>query len=481
MINSSLVELLRTLTAKELKSFKAFVGNSFHGPERYPKEAMTLLGILSKHSPNFYHPELDRSKVYHRIFPKGNSEDGRLDRVKVELQKCLRSFLLYERYFREEQEKQAQLDFAKILVERNLLQRADIQIKALKGAIEAKVSKTNEEMAILYNAARLEHQVESRKNTWRKDLNIHKILHFQDLYFFTDRINFLLHFLVLNKFSKVDSSIDLVRERVKIKDFQVSLEDSLDLFIAKQIFELYEGTPSIQTFNTIFDLLKEHEENLNKEDIKQYFAFLRNHCGFSLHAGNTGLWPVLHDIQKDNLQKGYFYHADKILPGAFFTISNAALMARNFEWASEFLDTHQDRIIGDNESKDFYRLGLANLLFYQQNYNEALGQIPTSFPNLDYHLAARRLELMVYHETDSALLPYKIDAFKMYLSRNRNNTLSEDSYEMNLNFINLLDQLSKSASWDVKRGEKILQRIADKKQLVAKEWLVQKAKKLAKR
>jgi hypothetical protein len=336
-------------------------------------------------------------------------------------------------------------------------------------------------MATLYNLSRLEYQVESRKNTWRKDLNIRQMLRSQDLHFLADRINILLHFLMLSKISKVEPHINLSAERAKIEDFEVSIEESLDVFVAKRIFDLYEDVPGQQTFEAIFDLLKEHEDRLNKEDIKQYYTFLRNHCALSLYAGNTELLPVLHDIQRDNLAKGYFYHGGKILPGAFFTISNAALMTQNFAWASGFVEEHRDRIIGDNETRDYYRLGLANLLFHQGAYDAAIEQVPAAFPNLDYHQAARRLELMIYYETNSDLLPYKISAYKMYLSRNHHTLLSKESYEMNLGFINILNQLSQAAPWDTQQGEKILQRIGEKKQLVAKEWLIQKAKKLAKK
>jgi hypothetical protein len=75
-------------------------------------------------------------------------------------------------------------------------------------------------------------------------------------------------------------------------------------------------------------------------------------------------------------------------------------------------------------------------------------------------------------------LTYKIDAFKMYLSRGNKKVLSDENYEMNSNFVNIVYQLNQSHPGDALRKSIILQRIDEKKQLIAKDWLIEKVREL---
>jgi hypothetical protein len=478
--NSSLVELLKTLTTKELKAFKDFLLSPYHSPQKYPKEVLQLYEILYKHAPAYQNPKLEREKVQQQIFQEKEGADSRLERVMVELNKCLRNFLLLERYLGQEQQQQ-QLDFAQLLTDRGLTQRAAQQLTALQSSLDKITSKTLEDEALAHRTALMSYKLEARKNTWRKDLNIQQALRSQDVHFLAGRINLLTHYLLLSKLAKVDVGIDLERERQLFDLLDIREEESSSIFIARKIFDLYTIPPSREAFESLHALLRLHESKMNEVDIKQYFVFLRNQCNFCIGSGSIDLWPVLHELHKDNLQKGYLYYNNDILPGGFLSISNTALHVGNFDWAQQFIEAHKGRIIGDNESHDYYRFSMANLHFHRGEYDEALSCIPSTFGHLDYHLMALRLELMIYYETSSDLLSYKIDALKMYLSRNRHSLLSEENYEMNSSFVNILYQLSQSHSRDKERAAKILQRIEDKKYLIAKEWLIKMCQKLMSR
>lgn len=227
----------------------------------------------------------------------------------------------------------------------------------------------------------------------------------------------------------------------------------------------------------LLDLMQIHENELAPEEAKIYFVYLRNYCSSLIQGGGPQeLWSVLHRIQRDNLRKGYFYYGVQIPPGALLSISNTAMRVNEFEWALGFIQAHQERIMGDNEQRDYYRFALANYYFHRQQYEQSLEYIPPASANLDYHLFARRVELKNYYKLDSELLPYKIDAFKMYLSRGRQKFLSEDYYEQNNNFVNLLFQLMQSRPGDPKRKEVLLRRIDEKKMVASREWLITQVK-----
>jgi hypothetical protein len=144
----------------------------------------------------------------------------------------------------------------------------------------------------------------------------------------------------------------------------------------------------------------------------------------------------------------------------------------------EFIESHRNRVVGQNESNDFYGLNKACYLFEAKRYDEALDLVPASFTYMDIHLMARRLELKIYYETQSDLLPYKIDAFKMFVSRAGQKVMSPYLKEYNTNFINLLYQLSQSIPGDKKRASRLLERAQEKGKITESRWLIEKINEL---
>jgi hypothetical protein len=97
---------------------------------------------------------------------------------------------------------------------------------------------------------------------------------------------------------------------------------------------------------------------------------------------------------------------------------------------------------------------------------------------VDYQLLGKRLELKAYYELRSELLTYKLDAFKMFLSRTSKNLLSEAQRQTNMEFANLLHQLIVSSPGDLKRSEVLVARAQERKQAIEWRWLLEKAKAL---
>jgi hypothetical protein len=476
MENTNLIELLKVLTNKELRKLSTFLTSPFHNKGKYRFEALFLFNFIKKFAPNYDNPRLTREILSKNVFQDNLQADIRIDKVMSELSKSIRFFLLTEYYFDLENTEISQLDFIKILMERKASAKAVNLASAVSEELKLKEYLSTENLLLSYRVSYLLYELEAQNNTWRKDLNIKETLRNLDLFYFSSRTNLINHSLLLNKMSKIDAGINLDNEHLLQAYINIKIEESPTIFLAQKTFELYSNTPTQEAFNDFFNILNQLKDTLNEIELKQYFTHLRNYCNHLIGLGRTDLWLIYHDIQKDNLEKGYYHHyANKMINcGSYINIVNAALNAQNFTWCLNFIETHQGRIFSDNETNDYYRLGKANYLFFQKKYDDALDFIPSASNNLDFHIMARRLELMVYYEMDANLLTYKIDAFKMYLSRGHKKLLSDDIHEMNSNFVNIVYQLNQSHPGDINRKTIILQRIEEKKQLVAKDWLIKK-------
>jgi hypothetical protein len=190
---------------------------------------------------------------------------------------------------------------------------------------------------------------------------------------------------------------------------------------------------------------------------------------------------MLFRLQKEHYERGYMHHyGGKISATAFLSLSNAALKLGEHDWAKDFILTHKGRVFDDNEHQDYHRLILANYFFHIGEFDKALDTLPQSFQDLDFHLFSRRLELKIYYELRSDLLPFKIDAFKMYLSRASQKVLSALIRDRNANFVNLLFQIYSTSRGDSTRAKRLLERITEKQTVTDREWLLDKAQALYK-
>jgi hypothetical protein len=161
-------------------------------------------------------------------------------------------------------------------------------------------------------------------------------------------------------------------------------------------------------------------------------------------------------------------------------ISECATKIGEHDWAFNFIENHKHEILGENETRDIYRFNKAFLLFSIGKFNECLDFIPATSPFLNYFLAGKILELKALYELNSDLLSYKIDAYKMYLSRTSQKQLPAARRKKNLTFINFLVQLLSSIPGDIKRAEQIIERLQEKKYAVDWPWLMAKAEALKK-
>ena len=162
-----------------------------------------------------------------------------------------------------------------------------------------------------------------------------------------------------------------------------------------------------------------------------------------------------------------------------YSITEQAIRLGEFNWAYTFLEKYKAEFAMENETQDIYNTNLALYYFGIGQFQQCLDHIPPTSPILDYMLLGRRLELICMLELESELLSYKLDAFKMFLSRTSKKLLPVNRRQRNLDFLNIFTQIYNCPPGDQKRTGKILNRVLENKQAAQYPWLLSKAKKLA--
>ncbi len=479
MLDSKLVDSIKLLSPAEQAEFDSFLDSRFFQKEFSVQQLKQLLALILEAIFSPKTTELTKEFVHKELFAPKEFAENRIDRIMYELNRLVKTFSLVKHYLRPENEVMQMLNWSELCRSNGGVWNYEKQFQKLRRGLEQKNHISPETYFDLYLIAKEEHEWESTFNKAKGDLGLPKAIDSLDHYYYSQKLEMLNRFLLQQRIASINIPANI---QASIDSFVVPeyyLSRNLALQITNKIHNLLkEQHPKTEGFQELFVLLKACGTDLHPKLLVQFYSYLRNLCAFMIDAGNSELNGLLHEIQQDNLSRGHFYHEGKITPNAMLSIAQQAIRANNVAWAIKFVHDHKDKIIDENETHDFYRMNLALCYFAEQKYEDVLDTIPFGSTYSYYHLMARRLELKAYYELGSEILPSKIDAFKMFINRTGNKSLSKPLAEMLTNFGNFVHQLSLSIPGDKKRSELLIKRIKAKKLVGERNWLLEKAEQL---
>ncbi|MDO8368092.1 MAG: hypothetical protein Q7T20_14920 [Saprospiraceae bacterium] len=484
MEQSQLIELIQTLNPSERAQIKEFAQISFvnHGAHR--AKVILLLDLCMAHPWKDPATVPDKRSMHASLYPEHEFKQWRLEHVMVEAHKIVRSFLGMKHYLSAENEFDQVLDFAKIVRARGLKNRYNQLITRLQKLQEETVIKCPEHYRRQFELESEIHFEECLNNHKKGDLNIPNLLKATDTFSFIRQFAVLSRYLLQQKVTRIEVP-DYVQHYLDQYPIPTSyLEASPLLKINYEIFNtLKKGLPDLQDIQTLFELVRAYEKNIDDESLQEFYAYLRNFCViFLMHnPEKLEIRQTLHELYQDNLASGYLLYNGKMSSSRYRAAIDNAIQIGQLEWAHTFIENYKNELLGENESRDLYRFNKAYYLFATGQFVECLDCLPDASTFVDYLFFGKRLELMALYELKSELFHFKLDAFKMFLSRTSQKLLPEPLNKRNLEFANALQQLAKSNPGDLKRAERVYQRIKENKHGVDRQWLLEKARSLGRK
>jgi len=484
MEQSQLVELIRTLSPAEKDRVLQFASIPYFNHGKLRAFVPELLRICLAHNWEDPSASLDKKQVCSELFAGQVYVEGKLEKVMVEALKIVRTALTVDHYLQPDREFVLTLDYAEIIRLRGLEIRFQHLLTRLQKMQQESPWRDTSHFHRQFLLEYAIHNHESLYNLRKGDINVLNVLEALDIHAHLNRIALLNRLLQQQKITKIEvpEAQQHLVEDVLVPPRYLSVSPQLEANYA--IFQLLrKDHPEPEDIRVLFDLLQKHQNALDSDSLQQFYTYLRNVCILVLaeDVENLEIAHMLHELYKDNLQKGYFHFEGKLTPGRYWAISSSAIRVGDLDWAIAVIEKYKHQLIGENESQDIYRLNLANYLFAIGRFSECLDHIPPTSPFVDYLLAGKRLEIKAYFEIKSDLFHFKLEAFKVYLSRTSPKLLSPKQKQIHVDFVNLLLQISLSLPGDVKRAERIIHRVKARKQAAEWRWLLEKAMELTKR
>ncbi len=481
MEQTQLVELIKTLSTKEKAKLLQFDEIAVGSLEKIGKNVRALLTACLLHPWESSDEVMDKKELFAAVFPDRVYLESRLEKTMVEAHKIVRDFVASLHYFREENAFQQTLDYAESIRRRGLNARYQIALGKLR-----KMQEDTSQQHILYfhNQYQLEyavHNEQSMNNQLKGELNIGNTLDALDMHHSLNSLALLNVYLLQQKVANLPFS-EPMQERIEhTRVPERFLTNSPAIKINYIIFNLLKKqTYSNQDLQCLLDALIAHEIQIDTEALSGFYTYLRNICNLALSQDpdNEDIIKTLFELYQDNLDRGFLHYEGKLIPSRYLGISEFAIKANAPYWALNFIEKYKNEIAGENETHDIYRLNMAHHLFATSKFEECLDFIPATSPFLDYLINGKRLEIKAYYELGSDLLDFKMDAFKMFLSRTSQKIFSETIRKNNQDFLNFVFQLRGSIPGDKVRAKRIIDKITKNRTVSDRIWLLNKANNL---
>jgi hypothetical protein len=470
-------ELLRSLSEEEWVAYGLFLQSPYFNRGVQAERILRLYAVLRSAGGELP----DKAALAADIFAGEPAAPGKMDKLLSEFNGLLREFLLLQHQKNTTNAFNEALHWAVILRQKGLIKRYDAAMQKAEKVLKAEQV---ESLDLYYNRFKLEyerHEMESQISSFKGDMNILSVITSLEVYYVTNRTQLINTFLQLGKLVLVNKPISFYEPQRNLTSVQsqaktILLEITLfinDILLSKQ--------QSPEALRSLVEIIQLHESDVDPDYLQVYYATLRNICSIRLQNGQEEFGELLHVLQRYSLEKGYLLYIGKLSASAYLSIVHHAAKLGKIVWAQNFIEEYKDKLLNKDLQEEYYKVAQAECLFQSGRCDDALTVLPMLTEDTLFYLFCRRLEVKIYYELRSELLPYKLEAYKVFLSRASQKTLSEERRDFEGNFVNLLLQIINCPPGDAFKLDRLERRIREKTTVADRDWLLLKVAELGRK
>ena len=479
MHSSKLIEVIKTLTTSEQKKVDQFLRSPYFFKGKVDPKQTELFEYIIQSYPNYDDERLQKGHVYEFLFPGEELVKGKLEKVMTFLLQSIQRFVVLDTSNPDHQGVRSALRLARFYRQKKLdrfFQKTLEKIRKEQKQIKQRDKEYFFEQYLIHKEIS---EYESFYNTRNADLNLPATLKYLDLFYILAKQEYTSWLLAQHKYHiPIDFQENIKAYEKLFPIFQDASGDEVPLIkVYNQVLLLLRDDDDDSPFPHLKELIQTYKQDLPLEQLKDLQALCRNYSIRQYNKGNRKYLREAFLLYREHLEEGYLYYHNGLLPSTIKNIVTLGLKLKEYNWVLDFLNQYRYRIVGTKFSDEVYSFNLASIYFSRKDYDQALEYLSESYEDWYYKIAARRLEIKIYYETDSVLLDPKLDAFKIFIYRIAKSKLPQLQKSGNNNFADLVKQIrSSKTSHNQNRLQKLLHKIKTKKVVAEEEWLIEKWK-----
>jgi len=459
------VQLLNTLSKKELLKFEQFLQGLYSKQER----VMDLFLYIKKYLPiNYASNRLNKEYMIEKAFKNGKDAAKNLSNLAGKLRPIVEEFLLFQKIKQGENS----FDRYKLLIEVYKERRLDRQffdtIREAKDLVAAEMKNewTSLKMMQLHHLTFYTDRF--NKNICKKEELVQSV-HQLDKFFLALKIKYSSE--LENRRNILDEQIDttwllphlLTEERSKL-----SQDDYSDLYL--QVLYLLK-TKDIIYYQTIKDNFPTYLNSIHPKDLLNVLLYLFNFIALKFRAGDLSLVADYLELYELGLEKEILQIEGYLDANYFVNTVNVACRLERYSWAKQFVEQYLV-FIHPNEQEVVEKL-TKGILFYEQGaFNNALLLVKTTefrTPIFSLRLKVLELKCLIELKAKKQALQACCEAFDMFIRRE--DSLSTNTLTAYKNFVFLVRKIFLYKKQDKKA---IVVFVKNNPPLVQKDWIKDK-------
>lgn len=482
MLNSKVIDILKTFSIEELKRFGEFLDSPYHNKN---KKAILLFKLLSKYHADYDNKNLTKEKLFAGIFTNGTKEfnDASIRNLLSDLT------VLAERYLSIMRFEKDRFEFTeKVLRELSERKLTGLFEKKIKSLEELTYNNEFDGEVKFYKKFVIE-ELKSSGRQFGDNLKLYKDIsglrtsEFLS-YFFLIKIFKLVNFFEFQKLYNVEHDLNFAVRMIEGFNLEKAFDElekksssEEDVKILMVYYKMYKSITNPDKDDFYFDFKKslfESEKSFSILEKLGLYICLTNSCVKKIDSGKENFSGECFEIYMLMFEKDLYSAYPGYFPmSAFSTVLHTGLASGEFQKVEEFINSYSVKLNSEhiNDAVNYSR---AQLCFYKKDFERSLEYISktdTDFSQFKFLL--KILSLKIYYETgDYESLYYASDSFQHFLNKNK---LVDENYKSNFSkFIKMLDLIVRYRSL---KEDKILYKIEEQfknKSMAGKKWLMEK-------
>jgi hypothetical protein len=462
MEDSHLYQVLRVLTAKELREFGKFLAAPVHN-SRSDVQALFqyLKTCLQKHVAP------DAQIAMHEVLEEGKSSSAQMHLVKTYLLRLLETWLIQEE-MRVETGLQSRL-LARAYRHRQLPEMA---ARTLRRDQEEALESPLRDSTFFENAYenRLELLLLSEQKGRAKSLDLQELTNAQDLAFVCEKLQ--------------NACLLLSHQAVSQKAYQTGLLDAVlawlgtdhDFLKYPSVAAWYHGYFALQDengdahFAALKDILIENHAQFSMEELRKAYLISVNFCIKRLNRGQTEYIRKVFEIYKSGLAIDVFLENGNFSRFTFNNIAAIALNLQEYDWVRIFLEDYKFRLQEVHREATF-SYNMARYFYQTRQFAAAQEQLQKmEYDDVLQNLTAKTLLAKIYFEMHEWMaLDSILESISAFARRNKGMGYHRNSA---LLFVRFLRKVASAKTGKTATENKLFAEISAAKGFSEKAWLL---------
>lgn len=441
MQQTRLVRLLSTLNPSEFRRLEEFI----HSPYFNKSDTIrNLFEFLKPFHPSFDSKFLTAELAISRVFGKDSKNAQPLHDASSTMTRLLEEFFAIESVKSDEQEMRYHLSNS-LLVEGRLWYFNKIWLKSIdqEGQRGNDANDWLRQFRLWEQGVRLAQLDKRRQGETPLDTRLQKTMEKLDRFYLTQKLQLSCEVLNRQRIVNTTYEPELLEElaiHLKKGESELSKEPVIGLYTL--VLDLIKET-SDEAFSMLMEALERYQGLLSRETGLAMYSYAQNYCIRQINKGRKEFLETLFLLFEQMLTNQLLLEEDGSLAHwNYKNITTVALRLKKFDWVHEFLGKFKTKL-KEEIRESVYHYNLAASKYEQNDYAAALKQLQqANFTDVHYDLSARSMILKIYYETeDDDALGYAIQAFEVFLRRNK--SISKDHFQIHKNLVRFVKKINR--------------------------------------